>query len=82
MKGKFNGKVASKAPHSHLVEFGTRPHSLDKGARRKKMVVNDQPVSGKIMHPGTKAKPFMQPAYYTEREHYISNVKKAVQYQK
>lgn len=78
VKGKFGGKVESKAPHSHLVEFGTRAHSLDKGARRKAMVINDQPVTGKIMHPGAKAKPFLQPAYYSERVRYIADVRKAV----
>lgn len=78
VKGKFGGKVESKAPHSHLVEFGTRKHSLDKGARRKTMVINGQPITGKVMHPGTKAKPFLQPAYYAERVRYISDVRKAV----
>lgn len=81
-KGKFGGKVESKAPHSHLVEFGTRPHSLDKGARRKKMVINGQPVAGKIMHPGAKAKPFMQPSYYSERSKYIAGIRKAVEHKK
>ncbi len=77
-KKKHTGTVKETAPHGHLVEFGTKPHSLDKGAKRKVMVINGNPVSGNVMHPGAKKNPFMQPAYYTERANYIANIKKAV----
>lgn len=89
-KGRTGGIVWSKAPHSHLVEFGTKAHALTKGTtnseRRAKggkkqlvMVINGNPVSGThIMHPGSKAKPFLQPAYLQERGNYIDAVKSAV----
>lgn len=89
-KGRTGGIVWSKAPHSHLVEFGTKAHALTKGttnsAKRARsgkkqflMVINGNPVSGThVMHPGSKPKPFLQPAYLQERENYINAVKSAV----
>jgi HK97 gp10 family phage protein len=89
-KKATGGAVTSKAPHSHLVEFGTKPHALTKGAsrdseravKRKRtyvQVINGNPVDGEhIMHPGTEPRPFLQPAYYAERSNYIENLKKAV----
>lgn len=77
-KGKLGGRVISAAPHSYLVEYGTKPHSLDKGAKRKIMVINGHPVSGKIMHPGAKKKPFMLPSYMQERPEYLESVKNIV----
>jgi len=63
---KLESYVKATTPQAHLVEFGVKPHSLDKGAKRKVMVINGHPVSGKIMHPGTKARPFMKPAFEAE----------------
>lgn len=89
-KGRTGGIVWSKAPHSHLVEFGTKAHALTKGttnsAKRARsgkkqlvMVINGNPVSGAhIMHPGSRPKPFLQPAYLQERSNYIDAVKSAV----
>lgn len=77
-KKNITGYVKETAPHAHLIEFGTKPHSLDKGTKRKVMVINGNPISGNVMHPGSKAKPFMQPAYYAERRNYVANMIKAV----
>lgn len=73
-KGKYGGKVVSRAPHSHLVEFGTKAHIINKGGKRRVMLVNGTPVSGEIQHSGSKAKPFMRPAYYKERGNFERNV--------
>lgn len=78
VKKDVGGFVKATAPHSHLIEFGTKRHSLDKGAKKKVMVINGNPVSGEIIHPGSKPRPFMQPAYYQERSNYIEGLKKAV----
>lgn len=89
-KGRTGGIVWSKAPHSRLVEFGTKAHALTKGttnsAKRARsgkkqlvMVINGNPVSGNhIIHPGSAPKPFLQPAYLQERGNYIDAVKSAV----
>lgn len=78
-KDKTAAKVISGAPHSHLVEYGTAPHFLDKGIKRKKpMVIDGQPVVGKIRHPGSKKRPFMIPAYMAERNKFLRSVEKVI----
>lgn len=44
---------------AHLVEFGTAPHSLAKGASRRYGIMQDVPP----FHPGTPPEPFFRPAY-------------------
>lgn len=72
-KGKYGGKVVSRAPHSHLVEFGTKPHII-RAKNKKVMVINGDFVGGEVHHPGAKAHPFMRPAYYKERGTFERNV--------
>lgn len=75
-KKATGGTVTSNAPHSHLIEFGTKPHKI---AVKGKKVLSDGSILGKeVMHPGSKARPFLQPAYYQERSNYIEGLKKAV----
>lgn len=76
-KKKLSGQVKATAPHSHLIEFGTKTHVIS--IKRKKILIINGGFAGKsITHPGAKAKPFMQPAYYAEKQNYISNLEKAV----
>lgn len=52
-----------RAPHAHLVEFGTAAHKI----RAKKggaLVVNGNAVS-EVEHPGARAQPFARPAFDT-----------------
>lgn len=44
---------------AHLIELGTAPHSLAKGASRRYGIMQDVPP----FHPGTPAEPFFRPAY-------------------
>jgi hypothetical protein len=58
------GVVKAGAPHSHLLEFGVRPHSLA-GKRRKKGHVmkiygDSEFLRRDAWHPGISARPFMQ----------------------
>jgi HK97 gp10 family phage protein len=52
--------------YAHLLEFGTRPHSLGKGDRLKrkgkKRKGKATQTRGAPRHPGTQAQPFMRPA--------------------
>jgi len=89
-KKKMYGEVKSTAPHAHLIEFGTEAHALTKGASRDAkraakrgrnyvMVINGNPVDGEhVVHPGSKAHPAVQPAYYAEKPNYIASIIKAV----
>ena len=57
--------------YAHLVEFGTRPHSLAKGDRiaRKdgKRSGSVRQTQGARHHPGTSAQPFLRPALDANR---------------
>lgn len=54
--------------YAHLVEKGTAPHSTTKGAKRKK--------AGPGRHPGTKPKPFLAPAFETNKAAVAAAVEK------
>jgi len=76
-KKNLSGFVKEKAFHSHLIEFGTRPHKIR--IKRKKVLVIEGGMAGKeVMHPGAKPHPFMAPAYYAEKRNYVSGLIKAV----
>jgi HK97 gp10 family phage protein len=69
LRGKSTKVVPSN--YVHLVEFGTRPHSLGKGARAKRKASKwgreraAKPAKAGAAgnkHPGAKAKPFLRPA--------------------
>lgn len=49
---------------AHLLEFGTAPHSLAKGASRRKNIMQDVPP----FHPGDDPKPFARPAFEATKE--------------
>lgn len=58
--------VGPSAPYAPYVEFGTAPHDIKPKAGHKalKFMVNGHPVYAKIVHhPGTKAQPFVRPAF-------------------
>jgi HK97 gp10 family phage protein len=69
------GVVWSNAPHSHLIEFGTAPHSLATGSGKSKSLRKSkvQKIFGNgnilrrlnsdvMQHPGSRANPFMERA--------------------
>lgn len=59
---------------AHLVEFGTRPHSITRGARLGRR--DARPGSkaalgvqkGPVLHPGTRPQPFLRPAHDSTKE--------------
>jgi hypothetical protein len=55
---------------AHLVELGTAPHSLAKGASRRYGIMQDVPP----FHPGTPPEPFVRPGYEATREETIAAV--------
>lgn len=60
-----------RAPHAHLVEFGTKGHVIKApGKRGKARVLSDgSTVYGTAMrHPGTRKRPFMRPAWRRKRK--------------
>lgn len=61
--------------YAHLVEFGTAPHSLAKGASRKRGRLQDQGV----MHPGATAQPFFWPGWRLARNKARRMIRKDLQ---
>jgi len=52
-----------RAPHAHLVEFGTAAHKI-RAKKDSALVVNGNAVS-EVDHPGARAQPFARPAFDT-----------------
>jgi len=50
-----------RAPHAHLVEFGTAAHKI-RAKKGSALVVNGNAVR-EVDHPGAKAHPFARPAF-------------------
>ena len=70
----------SNIKYARLVEEGTRPHTIRaknkkalywKGAKRPVKLVN---------HPGSKAKPYLEPAFESEKDKFIENLKEAIKW--
>ncbi|MBN8994349.1 MAG: HK97 gp10 family phage protein [Rhizobiales bacterium] len=60
--------------YAHMVEFGTAPHSVKKGAnRRKGKFAGEAP-----MHPGAKAHPFFWPSFRLVRKSHKSKAARAI----
>jgi len=63
-RGVVSAKVKATGKHAFLapwLEFGTRPHVIKPGKRRRALAVNGRVISA-IDHPGAQPKPFMRPA--------------------
>ena len=74
---KLEGTVKSTAPHTHLVEYGTKRHLLSKN--KKVLKINGQLVKGDVYHPGSKPRPFMRPAFEEEAPNFVRNVRKELE---
>ncbi|WP_196602160.1 HK97-gp10 family putative phage morphogenesis protein [Pectinatus frisingensis] len=73
-----SGIVKSTAPHSHLVEFGTR-RRIVYPVRRKAMVINGHFVKGYVNNGAMPKKPFLRPAIDKERPGIEESIKKVLQ---
>lgn len=62
--------TADPAHYAHLVEFGTQAHMLGQGESVRKGTRNVFDAGG--MHPGTKAQPFMRPAFDNNESRILS----------
>lgn len=80
-KGLLRGEFGAKKPHAHLIEYGTKAHTV-RPVKRKALRIIDQNVirftSKKIVIPAQPARPFMEPAYKTEEPKFLDDVKKVL----
>ena len=80
MIGPASGKIEVGAPYAVFVHEGTRPHTIT--VVNKKVLANKRTnqIFGKVvMHPGTKANPFLQRAVDSQQEFINNEFVKAVQ---
>ena len=70
----------SNIKYARLVEEGTRPHTIK--AKNKKALYwkgAKHPVKS-VRHPGSKAKPYLIPAFEKEKEVLIKDLKKVIEW--
>lgn len=63
-------------PLSHIIEFGTKPHSLAPKAKRA-LTIGDG-FAASAQHPGTAAKPWLFPSFEAVKPKYVSLLEKAL----
>lgn len=65
--------VTKKAPHAHLVEFGTIGHFT---LIKSKQVLSDGSTTFGIvnLHPGTPPRPFLRPAFDKNKDEFVATV--------
>ena len=61
--GSRTAKLAVPAWYAHLVEFGTRPHSVARGAKLESGKGRRPLRQVAPFHPGARPKPFLRPAF-------------------
>ena len=70
----------SNIKYARGVEFGTRPH-LIKPKNKKALYWKgaSHPVKS-VRHPGSKAKPYLIPAFESEKDNLIKNLKEVIEW--
>lgn len=80
--GKPTGIVSAAVKYAPFVEYGTKPHTpplapINKWAGRKGL--NGGAIWAAIRKNGTKAHPFMQPAFDAKRDSVVQRIQKGIQ---
>lgn len=63
--------------YAHLVEHGTAPHDVSKGAASLKGRIR-KAFGGGTHHPGTEAQPFFWPGFRLERNGALREIRRAI----
>ena len=70
----------SNIKYAPMVEYGTKPHIIK--AKNKKALYwkgASHPVKS-VRHPGNKAKPYLIPAFESEKDNLIKNLKEVIEW--
>ena len=70
----------SNLKYAPMVEFGTRPHIIR--AKNKKALYwkgAKHPVKS-VRHPGSKAKPYLIPAFEKEKDQFLEKLKEVIEW--
>lgn len=68
------GVDLKKAPHAHLVEFGTKPHMIRPRPPKKFLVIFGRFVAS-VRHPGARKYPFLRPAVTSTRGRVVESIR-------
>lgn len=75
-----SGTVRSRAPHAHLVEFGTKAKGVVKPRSAKAFRLPNGYMAKSFVHRGMKARPYLKPAYHEQKHKYVADLQKAVEH--
>lgn len=76
---RLEGQVFSELPYAHLVEFGSRAHTVRSKKKRALHFFKEQAVfAKKVRIPARAGKPFLKPSYDYVEPSIIDRVKKAM----
>lgn len=66
--GGLSGEVSTNLFYAPMIEYGTAPHKITaKGGALKFKIGGNTIFRKSVMHPGTRAQPFMFPAFLVTR---------------
>lgn len=80
-KGQMRGEFGAKKPHAHLLEYGTKPYTVEPVNRKRLRIVDHNVIrftSKKVTIPARPARPFIEPAYKTEEPKFLADVEKVL----
>lgn len=67
--------IVAGAPHSHLLEFGTKAHRIVVKSKKTLADAAAAKFFGKsVKHPGISARPFMRPAFETKKVEAVNRI--------
>lgn len=70
------GVDLKKAPHAHLVEFGTKPHWITPRPPKRFLRLFGKVFLSAVHHPGAKKKPFLRPAVTSTRGRVVEAIQR------
>lgn len=66
------GSVKNDGWYAHFIEYGTQPHQvIPKAAQALKLSASGDVVRNIANHPGTRAQPFMRPAFESKADNAV-----------
>lgn len=75
--GNIAVRIAASAPHAHLIEFGTKAHTIEPASAEALQIGSDT-FAEVVEHPGAAASPFFFPGYRSSRRAARARINKAI----
>ena len=73
-QGSFQVRIGARAPHAHLIEYGTKAHLMF--AKKGTVLASYNRIMGmEVRHPGSKPRPFFRPAWHRRKGEIMDRLK-------